>query len=168
MKRKCIPFFNEMSQYTICSLYRLSCILFVPSIVCPCILFVPYTVCPSTVCPYTLCPYTVCPYIVCPGTIFSYAKRIFRLPFFCAEKFKFSWKGVTKIDLQNRQVFSSNFEFCHFFFIFRNQSQVFTTTGQKYDRYMTTSKKIRPLALKCAKLERFKVKRHKFAENLPI
>ena len=33
---------------------------------------------------------------------------------------------------------------------------------------MTTSKKIRPLALKCAKLERFKVKRHKFAENQPI
>ena len=48
------------------------------------------------------------------------------------------------------------------FFIFRNQSQVLTTTGQKYDRYMTTSKKIRPLALKYAKLEHFKVKRHKF------
>ena len=27
------------------------------------------------------------------------------------------------------------------FFIFRNQSQVFTTTGQKYDRYMTPRKK---------------------------
>ena len=49
-----------------------------------------------------------------------------------------------------------------------NQSQVFTTTGQKYDRYMTTSQKIRLQALKCAKLEHFKVKKHRFAENLPI
>ena len=100
--------------------------------------------------------------------IFSYAKRIFRIRLFCAEKFKFLWKMVTEIDLQNRQVFFSNFEFCRFLFIFRKQSQVFTTTGQKYDRYKTTSKKIRPLALKCAKFERFKAKRHKFVENLPI
>ena len=45
---------------------------------------------------------------------------------------------------------------------------MFTTTGQKYDRYVTTSKKIRPLAVKYEKLERLQVKRHKFAENLPI
>ena len=43
------------------------------------------------------------------------------------------------------------------FFIFRNQSQVFTTKGQKYDRCMTTNKKNRPLALKCAKLEKSRV-----------
>ena len=73
--------------------------------------------------------------------IFSYEKRISRLRCLCAEKFKFSWKAVTEIDLQKRQVFSSNFEFFQFFFHFHNQSQVFTTTGQKYDRYMTTAKR---------------------------
>ena len=33
---------------------------------------------------------------------------------------------------------------------------------------MTSCKKVRLLALKYAKLEPFKVKRHKIAENLPI
>ena len=64
----CISFFNEMSQYTVCPVYCLSCLSFVLSTVCPYIPFVPYTVCPSTVCPYTVCPYTVCPYIICPST----------------------------------------------------------------------------------------------------
>ena len=67
----------------------------------------------------------------------------------------FREKWVTKIELQNRHLFSSNFEFCKNISIFRRQSQVFTITRQKYDRYMTPSKKIRPLAPKCAKLEHF-------------
>ena len=55
-----------------------------------------------------------------------------------------------------------------FSLFFCNQNQVCTTIGQKNDIYLITSKKIKPLALKCAKLECFRVKRHNFAENLPI
>ena len=43
---------------------------------------------------------------------------------------------------------------------------MFIIAGPKYDRYVTTSKKISPLALKSTKLERFKVKWHKFVKNM--
>ena len=79
----------------------------------------------------------------------------------------FREKRLPKLTFRIGRYFAVILSFVNFF-LFRNQSQVFTTTGQKYDRYVTTSKKNRPLALKCAKLERFKVIRHKFAENLPI
>ena len=45
---------------------------------------------------------------------------------------------------------------------------MFTITGENMIDIIPLAKVIRPLALKCAKLERFKVKRHKFAENPPI
>ena len=66
----------------------------------------------------------------------------------------FRKKGLPKLTFRKGRYFPLILSFSNFFH-FHNQSQVFTTTGQKYDRYMTTSKKIRPLAQKCAKLERF-------------
>ena len=45
---------------------------------------------------------------------------------------------------------------------------MFIIAGPKYDRYLTTRKKISSLALKFTKLERFKVKWHRFVENVHI
>ena len=75
--------------------------------------------------------------------------------------------GLQKFSIKKGSYFPVILSFA-VFLIFWNQSQVFTITGQKYGRYMTISKKNRPLALKFEKSERFKIKRHKLAENLPI
>ena len=45
---------------------------------------------------------------------------------------------------------------------------MFIIAGPKFDRYVTTNKRFSPFAQKCTKLERFKVKGHKFVENLHI
>ena len=49
---------------------------------------------------------------------FSYAKEFLGYVFSAWKNSNFREKGVTKIELQNRQLFSSNFEFCQFFFHF--------------------------------------------------
>ena len=76
----------------------------------------------------------------------------------------FHEKGLPKLTFRIGRYFPVILSFVNLFFIFCNQSQVFRIIGQKYDRYVSSSKEIRPLAPKCAKSERFKVKRHDFAE----
>ena len=56
-------------------------------------------------------------------------KAYFQLPkedlgyvFSARRNLNFHEKGVTKIELQNGQLFSNNFELCQFFYIFRKQN----------------------------------------------
>ena len=60
----------------------------------------------------------------------SVQKEFLGYVFFARRNSNFFEKRVTKIELQNRQLFSSNFQLCQFSFIFPNKSQVFSTTGQ--------------------------------------
>ena len=100
--------------------------------------------------------------------IFICKKNFWATSFLRGEIQIFVKKGLPKLSFKIGSNFSVILRFAKKNFTVRGQSQVFTITRQNYDRYMTTRKKIRHLAPKCAKLERSKVKRHKVAENQPI
>ena len=77
----------------------------------------------------------------------------------------FRENGLSKLTFKIGRYFPEILSFANFFSIFR---QVFTTQGKNMLDMWPLAKKIRPLTLRCGKLERFKVKMYNFAENLPL
>ena len=77
-------------------------------------------------------------------------------------------KGLPKLSFKIGSNFSVILRFAKKILLFVDKVRCSQLLGKNVIDIWPLANKIRPLAPKCAKLERFKVKRHKFAENQPI